>query len=375
MNLNFLKHNVREVAAGFELLGNYVSATPYGSGHINDTYLIEFNQSGQRVRYIFQRINHKVFKQPVDLMQNIERVTAHLRRKMSDSGASDTSRRALSLVPARDGKAWQVDADGNYWRCYLFIEGAKTYDQIESPQQALAAARAFGEFQKLLADLPAPRLHETIPGFHDTRGRFDALFRAVEADASNRASLVKPEIEFARQREFLVDVLLLAQSSREIPERVTHNDTKLNNVMLDDLTGEGVCVIDLDTVMPGLSLYDFGDMCRTACRPTAEDETDLSKVEVRLEMFEALTSGYLLSAGKFLCNAEVKHLAFSAGLITFEIGLRFLTDFLQGDQYFKIYRPQHNLDRARVQFKMIESFERNASAMNTIVQRSHIDRL
>jgi aminoglycoside phosphotransferase (APT) family kinase protein len=364
------KHNLRTVASAFELRGDFVAAEPYGSGHINDTYAVTLNQAGAQVRYIFQRINHIVFKQPVALMENIGRVTTHLRRKLEQRGESQVARRTLTLMPTREGGTWHVDTDGNTWRCYIFIEGAKTYDQIESPPQALAAARAFGEFQKLLADLPAPRLHDTIPGFHDTRGRFDALRRAIAADARNRAAGVKQEILFCLDHEPMVDVLLQARARGELPERVTHNDTKLNNVMLDDETGEGICVIDLDTVMPGLTLYDFGDMCRTACCPTSEDERDLSRVEMRMDMFEALVTGYLQSAGEFLVAAEREQLVFSASLITFEIGLRFLTDHLEGDKYFKIHRESHNLDRARVQFKMVESFERNEAAMNRVVTQN-----
>lgn len=361
------QYGLRTVISAFTLRGEFVSGESYGSGHINDTYAVVMNQAGTLVRYILQRINQNVFKQPGAVMENIERVTSHLHARTEKKFAADASRRSLTLVRARDGNAWHVDEAGNYWRCYFFIEGARTYDQIETPQQACAAARAFGEFQKQLADLPAPRLHETIPHFHDTRSRFEALRRAIAADSRNRAALVRDEIAFALRREAIVDVLLRAQADGELPERVTHNDTKLNNVMLDDHTGEGICVIDLDTVMPGLTLYDFGDMCRTACRPAAEDELDLSKVTVRVDMFEALARGYLSSAGDFLVKAEKERLAFSARLITFEIGLRFLTDYLEGDKYFKIHRPSHNLDRARVQFRMVESFEKDEAELDRIV--------
>jgi aminoglycoside phosphotransferase (APT) family kinase protein len=361
-------NQLRALAAQFDIPGDFQSASPYGSGHINDTYAATFDQAGCRLRYILQRINHRVFKDPVVLMQNIGRVTAHVRRRLAAAGAADISRRVLTLIPTREGCGFQVDEAGNHWRCYLFIEGAQTYDQIETPAQARAAARAFGEFQQLLSDLPAPRLHDTIPGFHHTRQRFEALRAALARDAANRAAGVRREVEFALAREDMVDVLLTAQAAGELPERVTHNDTKLNNVMLDDRTGEGVCVIDLDTVMPGLALYDFGDMCRSACRPTLEDERDLSKVEARMDMFAALVRGYLASAGEFLVPAERRHLAFSARLITFEIGLRFLTDHLEGDRYFKIRRPDHNADRTRVQFKMTESFEQHAGEMERLVE-------
>lgn len=301
-------------------------------------------------------------------MANIERVTRHLHVKLNASGTADVDRRVLTLVPARSGANHIVDGGGNTWRCFKAIEGARSYDQIESPQQGFEAARAFGEFQKLLADLPLPRLLDTIPNFHHTRSRFDTLRDAIQQDIVRRAALAQPEIEFALSREGLVDVLLDAQARGEIPERVTHNDTKLNNVLIDDATGKGLCVIDLDTVMPGLALYDFGDLCRTATCPTAEDEQDLTKVEMLPEMFEALVRGYLSSAGEFLCPAERDQLVFSARLITFEIGIRFLADYLQGDVYFKTHRPSHNLDRARVQFKMVASFEKNEKRMCEIVR-------
>jgi Phosphotransferase enzyme family len=364
------KHDLRSVAARFQICGDFREAAPYGSGHINDTYAAVFDQAGSPMRYIFQRVNHNVFKDPAGLMGNVERVTAHIRRKLEAAGADQISRHVLTLVSALDGKCWYADAEGNHWRCYLFIERAKSYDQIEQPRQAFEAARAFGEFQKQLADLPPPRLRDTIPNFHHTRSRFDALRRAIEQDACNRAAGVKADIEFALRHEPLVDVLLDLQAHGLVPERVTHNDCKLNNVMLDDATGEGVCVIDLDTVMPGLTLYDFGDMCRTATCPTAEDERDLSKVEMRMDMFEALVGGYLASAGGFLNTVEKDYLVFCAKLITFEIGFRFLADHLEGDRYFKVHRPGQSADRARVQFKMVESFERNEAAMRKVVRRA-----
>ncbi|MBI5397811.1 MAG: aminoglycoside phosphotransferase family protein [Verrucomicrobia bacterium] len=362
------KPDLRPVAKQFAIGGDFEEARSYGTGHINDTYAATFNRADGAVRYILQRINHHVFKNPAAVMQNIERVTAHVRRKLEAAGAGQIDRRVLTLVPTRAGRAWHEDADGNTWRCYLFIEGATTYDQIGTTRQASEAARAFGEFQKLLADLPAPRLHDTIPDFHHTRRRFDALRAAIETDTCNRAADVKREIRFCLQREPMVDVLLNLRAQGALAERVTHNDTKLNNVMLDDATGEGICVIDLDTVMPGLALDDFGDMCRSACRPTLEDVRDLSKVEARMDMFEALVGGYLASAGEFLNTAEKEHLAFSARLITFEIGVRFLTDYLEGDRYFKTRRPGHNADRTRVQFKMVESFEQHEDDMNRILK-------
>jgi hypothetical protein len=358
-----LRHDVRRVASQFQIYGEFINAGPYGSGHINDTYCAVFNQGGTPVRYILQRINHHVFKTPVLLMENVERVTTHISKKVA--GHPDFSRCGLTLIPARDGRAWHSDEGGNYWRTYIFVENARTYDAVESPQQAFQAARAFGRFQKLLADLPAPRLHDTIPGFHHTPQRFAKLESAIAADPAHRALLAKPETEFALNRKAMTGVLLAAG----LPERVTHNDTKLNNVMLDDKTGEGICVIDLDTVMPGLAPYDFGDIVRTSTSPAKEDERDLSKVQMQFPMFEALARGYLATAAEFLIKAERQLLVLSGKLITFEIGIRFLTDYLEGDTYFKVHREGHNLDRCRTQFKLVESIERQEGAMNKLVEK------
>ncbi len=362
-------HDIAKVAAAFDMRGEFMSAKPYGSGHINDTYAACYEEGGGIVRYIHQRINHSIFKDPPSLMDNVCRVTEHQRRKLIEAGVDDLTRRALTLIPTLDGESFHRDADGNFWRTYIFIEKAQTYDQIENTDQAFQAAKAFGEFQKQLVDLPGERLSETIPSFHDTRRRFEALQAAIDADTCNRATDVASEIEFASSRASIVGVLVDLQEKGLIPEVTTHNDTKLNNVMIDDETNEGVCVIDLDTVMPGLSLYDFGDMVRTAARPTPEDETDLSRVVARMSMFEAVTRGYLESAGDVLNQVEKDHLAFSARLITFEIGIRFLTDYLQGDVYFKTHRPGHNRDRCHVQFKMVESFEAHEDQMNRCVQK------
>jgi Ser/Thr protein kinase RdoA (MazF antagonist) len=350
------------VARQFEVAGDFVEAIPYGSGHINDTYRVTFRQNGAPHHCILQRINHNIFKIPMALMENIQRVTAHIASQVADQ--PDRNRRALSLIPARDGSSWHVDAEDYYWRAYRFIERARSYDAVESKNQAYEAARAFGRFQELLAELPAPRLYDTIPDFHNTPKRFRALQTAIEADTAGRASQAKAEIDFALARESMVSGLLDAG----LPERVTHNDTKFNNVMLDDATGEAICVIDLDTVMPGLAPYDFGDMVRTTTSPALEDERDLSKVTMQFPMFEALVRGYLSSAGGFLTRKEKELLAFSGKLITFEIGIRFLADYLNGDTYFKIHREGHNLDRCRTQFKLVESIEEQEEQMNRLVE-------
>ncbi len=352
----------------FRVHGSFLESHRYGNGHINDTLVATFSQSGTRVRYIFQRINQRIFKNPEALMDNILRVTTEARRLLDKAGVPDTSRRALSVIPAKDGKAFCRDEEGSYWRSYLFIEGARTYDIIQNVGQAYEVARAFGEFQKLVAGLDGPRLHETIPDFHNTRCRFERLREVAAADPQGRLASATSEWDFICERESAVDVLLNLQAEGRIPERVTHNDTKLNNVMIDDATETGICVIDLDTVMPGLALNDFGDMVRTATSPAAEDEVDLSKVRMQMPMFEALVRGYLSTAGSFLNDAEKSHLAFSGKLIALEIGIRFLTDHLEGDVYFKTKRPNHNLDRCRTQLALVKSIEEQEEAMNAVVR-------
>lgn len=346
----------------FQITGTLVSAVPYGSGHINDSYCVLFDQAGTPTRLLIQRINHNIFKDPDALMQNIQRVTAHIAQSVAH--LPDRDRRVLTLIPAQDGQVFHRDAEGNYWRAYRFIQNARTYDAVESTAQAFQAARAFGRFQQQLTTLPPPRLNDTIPGFHHTPTRLAAFQQAVAADVANRAQLAKPEIAFALAHEPIATALV----SASLPERVTHNDTKLNNVMLDDATGEGICVIDLDTVMPGLAPYDFGDMVRAITSPALEDERDLSRVTMQFPMFEALVRGYLSSAGDFLTRPEKQSLVTAGKLITYENGLRFLADYLAGDTYYKIHRHGQNLDRCRTQFKLIESMEQQEEAMHRLVE-------
>jgi Ser/Thr protein kinase RdoA (MazF antagonist) len=350
------------VAAQFQFGGEPLAFTPHGNGHINDTWLVVCQTSNAPVRYILQRINRNVFHSPATVMQNIERVTTHLSAQLA--GNPDRARRALTLVPTRDGSNWHEDAEGETWRAYRYIENARSYETATSVEQAFQAAQAFGRFQQQLSSLPAPRLHETIPDFHHTPKRFAALERAIAADPKGRVALAKPEIEFALAHQAIAGVLLEAN----LPERITHNDTKFNNVLLDDATGESLCVVDLDTVMPGLALYDFGDMVRTTTSPAEEDEQDLSKVTMQFPLFEALVRGYVSAAGEFLTQSEKIFLAFSGKLITFELGVRFLADHLNGDTYFKIHREGHNLDRCRTQFKLLESIELQEEKMNRLVE-------
>jgi hypothetical protein len=348
---------VEAAARQFHVDGALVSADPFGAGHIHDSYCAVFDDAGVLSRILLQRINHSVFRDPAALSENIERVTTHLAAKVA--GDREKHRRVLSLVPARDGKFLYVDAAGNFWRAFPFIERTHTYDAVTTEDQAFQAGKAFGQFQSLLVDLPPPRLHDTIPGFHATPMRFEALEQAIEADSANRAADARPEIDFALAHQPVAGALLRAN----LPERVTHNDTKINNVLFDDATGEGICVIDLDTVMPGLAPYDFGDLVRTTTCRAPEDERDLSRVALEFPLFAALARGYLSSARTFLNQDEGKNLVMAGKLITFEQGIRFLTDHLAGDHYFKIHRENHNLDRTRAQFKLLESIEQQEETL------------
>ena len=356
------------VSSRFAVRGDLEEIRPYGNGHIHDTYLASYGHRGRRKRYVHQRINQRVFRDPPALMANIQRVTRHLRQKLRQAGVEDLKRRSLTLVPANDGSSFYQDPAGNYWRTYDFVEGASIYDTVGSPQMAYEAARAFGRFQKLLLDLPPPRLDETISGFHDTELRYRRFLSALERDPWNRAQDVREQIRFARSRESLTRVLPRLRKQGRLPERVTHNDTKINNVLLDADTGRMLCVIDLDTVMAGLSIHDFGDLMRTGSGTHGEDERDLTRVGVELPLFEALARGYLAETADFLTPTERRYLPFSGQLIAYELGLRFLTDHLEGDVYFKIRREGQNLDRCRAQFKMVESIQQHQEQMVRMVE-------
>jgi len=354
---------LRSIACQFDLHGEFLSAVPYGSGHINDTFRVDVDQGGRRVRYILQRVNDNVFKDPAAVMRNVEHVTQHLKTALENSGIEEATRRCLTLVPTNDGAFSLIGPQGGTWRVFLFIERTYAVDVIENTHQAREAAAAFGTFQTLLADLPAQELNETIPGFHHTRRRFNAFQKALELDPNNRAANAKEAIAFVHANESDVDTLVDLHEAGEIPLRTTHNDTKINNVLFDEDCDEGICVVDLDTVMPGLAHYDFGDMIRGSTATALEDERDLSKMEMDFDLFKAVTSGYL-STATFLTPLELEHLPFSGKLITLECGMRFLTDYLLGDTYFKTSRLDQNLDRARSQFKLVQSITRQEEAMS-----------
>jgi hypothetical protein len=365
-----LNPDLARVVGNFQFKGNFIEALPHGSGHIHDTYAVWFRtRSGKPHPYLLQRINQHVFKDPQNLVQNIERITRHLQRKITTNGG-DPLRETLTLIPTKSGLSIYEDGLGGFWRAYVFIENAFTVDKANSTLQVYQAAKSYGKFQTLLADFPARDLVETIPDFHHTPRRFQNLMEAVGRDACGRVSSAEMEIQFARERRQDTRLLVDLIDQGELPIRITHNDTKLNNVMFDDASGEAVCVIDLDTVMPGTVLYDFGDAVRSAAALSAEDEHGTSGPAFSLDIFEYLTRGYLESAGGFLTPAELDNLVFSAKLMSLECGMRFLTDYLNGDTYFKVNRSGQNLDRCRTQFRLVKDIEAHMDDMQHIVDKN-----
>lgn len=363
------KQHVASIGNQFAVQGHCIEVQEIVTGHINSTFCATFQQDdGSSRRFILQAINSRVFKNPHAVMRNVETVTRHINDRVLRMN-KDHSGQTLNLYPARSGGSWVEDETGTLWRCYNFIEGCVTYDIVENPRQAYQAAYAFGAFQDLVSDLDASLLAETIPDFHNTSKRFLNLLDVAAGDPLNRLDAVRAEFDFIVHREPLTKLLLDLVAAGEIPARVTHNDTKINNVMIDVASDKAICVIDLDTVMPGLALYDFGDLVRSATNPAAEDEPDLSKVWMDMTLFQALVKGYLDAAGNFLKPAEIFHLVHSAKLITLELAIRFLTDHLEGDIYFKTHRPNHNLDRARTQLKLVESIEDQEMAMQAFIDQ------
>ncbi len=359
--------NVLDIIKQFPEFGKINGYKPITDGHINDTYVVEYLLAdGKTEKYLLQRINTNVFKMPVELMENVMGVTAHLRNKIIAAGG-DPMRETLTVYPAKDGKNYVMSDDGGCWRLYNFVDDTYSINELTNPDDFRNAALTFGNFQKLLADYPIDTLHETIPNFHNTPSRFNDLKIAIENNFSGRKEECLPEIEFALAREKDCSVITDLLDSGVMPLKVTHNDTKLNNVLFDKKTNKGICVVDLDTVMPGSSLYDFGDSIRFGANTAAEDEKDLSKVSLSLEYFKAYVDGYLETAGDSLTKEEIDLLPFASKLLTFECGMRFLGDFLNGDVYFKTEYPEHNLVRARTQFKLVEDIEAKMDEMSAIV--------
>ncbi|MDR2797035.1 MAG: aminoglycoside phosphotransferase family protein [Treponema sp.] len=347
----------REVLSQFAIYGELEFVEPFGSGHINHTYRSQWNQAGTRVRYTHQRINEKVFVRPDEVMENIERVTRHIAEKLKREGTADRSRRVLSVVPSWDGKSWVRDDHGGWWRTYLFIEGTHSLEVVQSPGEARFLGKSVGCFQKQLADLEGPRLHETIPDFHHMEKRYVRFYDAVSQDLCRRVKDAEAEIAFMRENEERGGMLIRALKSGAIPERICHNDTKMNNILIDDQDKDARCVVDLDTVMPGTSLFDVGDLIRTVTARAEEDEQDIALVAFDCTLFEGLINGYLSEASEFLLPGEKALIPESGRNITQIMALRFLTDYLEGDHYYKTTRPRHNLDRCRNQIARIRSMD------------------
>ena len=363
-----LQDSLPRVLSAFRLEGDPEAVERWGSGHIHDTFVSRVRTERGVVRFVLQRINRGIFLDPEGLMENVRRVTAHLREKAVVAG-EDPDRRVLTLVPAVSGRVFHLTEGGDYWRTYRFIEGARTHDTAQSPRHVFEVGRAFARFQQRVADLPPPPLHETLPRFGDTLWRFAEFEEALDQDRVDRAAQAAPEIDFVLDRRDLAGLLPDLLQRKAVPLRVIHYDTKINNVMIDDQSGEGVCVIDLDTVMQGSALYDFGDAVRLGACRAAEDERDLSRVSLDPGLFESLTQGYLELAREFLVPTEIDHLVQAARLVTFIIGVRFLTDYLAGDVYFKTARERHNLDRCRTQFALVRDIEAHAEALQAVVER------
>lgn len=354
---------LRQAAAAFAFDRPVGEAERFGAGHINDTFAVW--AADRSKRWILQRINTDTFTDPAGLMENVTGVTAYLRRQIIERGG-DPDRETLNVIPTLDGKPYYTDTEGGAWRAYIFVEGTVCLQKVENERDFYTAAETFGNFQNQLAGYPAATLHETIARFHDTPNRYANFEKALAADVMGRAKDVGPEIAFIRAREADCRVLVDQLAAGVLPLRVTHNDTKLNNVLIDQETGKGICVIDLDTVMPGLSAYDFGDSIRFGANDCAEDESDQSKVHFSLHLYKVFAEGYLAAAGSAMTEAERRSLPWGAKLMTLECGIRFLTDYLEGDHYFKISRPDQNLDRARTQFTLVQGMEREFDAMTQL---------
>ena len=360
-----MDYDFKNIYANFCVDGKFIDCEPYGEGHINRTYLLRLQKGGEVKKYIFQRINNKLFTDVPRLMNNIRLVTEFAREKIIERGGNP-DRETLTVIPAIDGLPYWSDGE-NYFRMYLFIDNATSYQVVEKPEHFYESAVAFGNFANLLAEFDAKNLYEPLPRFHDTGKRYNDFLNSLEKDVRGRASEIRAETDFALSGKPRVNLIVDKLKSGEIPTKVTHNDTKLNNVLIDDVTGKGVAVIDLDTIMPGTICYDFGDSIRFGCNHSAEDERDLSKVNFDINLFEEYTKGYFFALKDTVTRSEAENLALGAVLMTYECGIRFLADYLDGDVYFRIKRERHNLDRARTQFKLVSDMDKNFDRMNQIV--------
>lgn len=360
-------HNLKEIFNHFQADGTFLKGESYGSGHIHDTFRIETLEN-EKDDYILQRLNNKIFKNIPQLQENIERVTVHLRNKLNEIPGSDIKRECLSLIPAHDGKTWICDTEGNYWRMYIFISNHRSYNVVDSAGKAFEGGKAIGRFQAMLSDMPGGPLFETIPFFHNIEKRLETLNLKIKENPVGRASEISDDIDDVLSRAEEMKIILMLGNEGKIPLRITHNDTKFNNILLDE-NDKALCVIDLDTVMPGYVHYDFGDAIRTAANSASEDEKDLSKIKMNIKLFEAYVKGFLSESGDTLNDTEKEYLAFAPRLITYTIAVRFLTDYIDGDNYFKIHHEHHNLQRARAQLRLVKSMEEQYGEMKEIIRR------
>lgn len=358
---------ITDILKKFKFNGELIDCSVFGSGHINVTYLAVFNDEGKENKYIIQKINPNVFKNIEKLMDNIFAVTSYLRSEIRKAGG-DENRETLHYIKTVDDEKFYVADDGSYYRAYIFVSNSVSYNSVDNSDLFRQSGVAFGKFQKLLSDFPADTLYETLPEFHNTKHRYETEFLpAVNANLSGRKDTCLGEIAFVTEREKYCSHLVDLIAEGKLPLRVTHNDTKLNNVIFDKDSNKAICVIDLDTVMPGLALYDFGDSIRFGANTAVEDEKDLSKVSISLEYFKAYADGFLSQAGSSLNECEIDNLAFASLLMTFECGMRFLTDYLNGDTYFKTAYPEHNLVRAKNQFALVADMEKHMDEMKAII--------
>jgi Ser/Thr protein kinase RdoA (MazF antagonist) len=364
---------VKETAAQFEIPGNFAEAASYGGGHIHDTYLLRFEDSARSARYILQRINTRVFRDPVALMDNLWRICRSQRRELERENANDPERRHLRLVPTTEDRTHWVDPKGGYWRCFHFQEGTRSLDRVETEHQAYETARTFGRFAARLTRFEGPRLAITIPDFHNLEHRYAALKAAILADSHGRAKPVEAEIDRAADWYEALRGALREAESESLPIRIVHNDCKINNVLLDAETGEGLCAIDLDTVMDGNVLADFGELVRTSSCRSAEDEAGLGEMAIELDLVRGVARGYLSSMGAILTPLELNALPLAGPLMAFENAIRFLTDHLSGDVYFRTHRKAQNLDRARAQLRRVELLEAERDAIRKIIESAQLE--
>lgn len=367
--MDLVNNTIEQIISNYKISGDFIEAKPFGNGHINETFLVSFNQAGFKTEYILRKINKYVFKNPEIVVANSVNVINHITKKMRKAGVSDTSNQVMELIETKNSKYYFIDEHDEYWCAVVFIKDAYTVEYVETSEQAYQAAKAFGRFQKFLIDADVNEYKDSIPNFHNLESRLTAFDIAVQDNPVGRVGEASKEMKLVNLYRYLSEKITSLINKNELPIRITHNDTKINNVMLSKETNEGKCVIDLDTVMPGTVLYDFGDMVRTSTSPVEEDEKDASKVTMRLDIFEALAKGYLEELAEVLTQVEISNLIYGAKVIVYEQAIRFLTDYVMNDVYYAVSYPEHNLVRTRTQLALLESIENQTDEMDEIIEK------